>query len=262
MHQDDESALVERWLAGAAAAAELIFNDFWRPLWLCVANELRDGGDPNWRASANDVTQEVALKILNGAWKKFDPAKGTLLGWLLTVARNTARDYLRRWRIGNERYEELDAPANANDGGATRGVTIADPNPGPEERVLISEETERQRRERLRKKPELRDAMRDCFASMHRPYYECLMFSYGVRLSRSEIADLIGITEGAVNMKMHHALKALRRGLLERGYDFVPGATKSWREGFEQQVEMNFQDEVLIYTQKAERRYGNEQRES
>lgn len=49
----------------------------------------------NDRAAAEDVQQQVFLE----AWQRgdrYDPARGTLLAWLLTIARGRAIDHLRR----------------------------------------------------------------------------------------------------------------------------------------------------------------------
>ena len=56
---------------------------------------------------ANDVTQEVFIS----AWKsrhRFDPAKGTLVGWLFSITRNRIIDNVRAEQRHSERRANLD----------------------------------------------------------------------------------------------------------------------------------------------------------
>src|ERR1700709_2789257 len=66
------------------------------------------------RAAAEDVTQEVFLRIWRNA-HRFDPARGRAEAWIATIARNAARDALRR-RGATPVHELADA---------------GDPPPGP-----------------------------------------------------------------------------------------------------------------------------------
>lgn len=55
----------------------------------------------------NDVTQEVFIS----AWKirhRFDPAKGTLVGWRFSITRNRIIDNVRAERRHSERRANLD----------------------------------------------------------------------------------------------------------------------------------------------------------
>jgi RNA polymerase sigma-70 factor, ECF subfamily len=55
------------------------------------------------RATAEDLTQETFLRIWNRI-HTFEDEKGKLQGWLVTVARNRAFDYLRSTRIQSAQF--------------------------------------------------------------------------------------------------------------------------------------------------------------
>ena len=85
----EEQQLMEGLLAGNEDAIRTIYGRFGRPVY---GLGLRLLGS---REAAEELTQDVFLM----AWRKaarFDPARGRLSTWLMTIAHNLAVDRLRR----------------------------------------------------------------------------------------------------------------------------------------------------------------------
>src|SRR3954453_4119521 len=85
----EEQALVQRLLCGDEEAVRTIYARFARPVY---GLGLRLLGSSE---AAEGLTQDVFL----AAWRKaarFDPARGRLSTWLMTIAHNLAVDRLRR----------------------------------------------------------------------------------------------------------------------------------------------------------------------
>lgn len=87
-------------------------------------------GDPK---AAEDIAQETFIR----AWRyaaAHDPVRGRVSTWLLTIARNLAVD-ARRMR-----------PTTPIDADVLLAMLIPSPEPGPEERKLAAEQSQRLRR--------------------------------------------------------------------------------------------------------------------
>ena len=85
--QSDEG-LVREMIGGSEAALGSLYD---RHVNVVFAAALRTGKD---RGVAAEVVQEMFLALWNQA-ERFDPTRGSLLSWLLTIARNRAIDRLR-----------------------------------------------------------------------------------------------------------------------------------------------------------------------
>ena len=88
----DEGLLLRRMVAGDEAAFTLLYRRKHPAIYRFA---LHMSGNA---AIAEDVTQEVFMTLIRDA-KRFDPARGTLGGFLFGVARNHLR---RRWEQGPE----------------------------------------------------------------------------------------------------------------------------------------------------------------
>jgi RNA polymerase sigma-70 factor (ECF subfamily) len=101
----DEGLLLRRMLAGDEAAFTLLYGRKHPAIYRFA---LHMSGNA---AMAEDVTQEVFMTLIRDA-KRFDPARGTLGGFLFGIARNHLR---RRWEQERnsvplpESADELDA---------------------------------------------------------------------------------------------------------------------------------------------------------
>jgi RNA polymerase sigma-70 factor (ECF subfamily) len=134
------------------------------------------------RAEAEDVLQEVFLQI----WKKagdFDPRRGRVIHWLVTIARNRGLDRLSTLRARN-RVTSLQADAPAAEGPA---------DPGDE--ASVAEEAMRLRR---------------AFEQIPEARRRVLLLAYFEGLSQTAIARRLGTPLGTVKSHARLGLAELR----------------------------------------------------
>jgi RNA polymerase sigma-70 factor (ECF subfamily) len=88
----DDTSLVLAIAAGDAGALDLLYRRY-RPLAFAAAYALLQ--DPH---AAEDAVHDAFLKVWRAA-ASFQPARGSLRAWLLTIVRNAAIDQLRTRRV-------------------------------------------------------------------------------------------------------------------------------------------------------------------
>ncbi len=135
------------------------------------------------REAAEDVTSEVFMKALR-SFARYDPSRASARTWLLRIARNAVTDHLRALRRRGSLHVSLDRVPDL----------VAD-IPSQEERVLRQERIER-----------LLNGSRTLKSSDQ----EILSLRYGSGLSNREIAETMGISNNAVAVRLHRALRRLR----------------------------------------------------
>lgn len=136
------------------------------------------------RETAEDVTSEVFLKAMR-AFERYNPGKAAPRTWLLTIARNTVTDHLRRSR----RQGSMNIPLD-------RMPDLVSSLPSPEQRLI--------KEERIR-------ALLQAVNSLRAGEQEILSLRYGSGLANTEIARQLGISPNAVAVRLHRALKRLRK---------------------------------------------------
>jgi RNA polymerase sigma-70 factor, ECF subfamily len=165
---------MEGLLAGDDAAIRALYSRFGRPVY---GMGLRLLGT---REAAEELTQDVFLT----AWRKaarFDPSRGRLSTWLMTIAHNLAVDRLRR------------------ETGVTRPtLVLVDEVPDAagidEEAVLIE-----------------RDAAMRALASLGAAERRLVMRAYFRGLTAREISEADGIPLGTVKTRLRAAMIKVRR---------------------------------------------------
>ncbi|MGH7904150.1 MAG: sigma-70 family RNA polymerase sigma factor [Candidatus Dormibacteraceae bacterium] len=141
-------------------------------------------------ARAEDVVQEAFLKVWDSS-SRFDPEKGSLRTWLLTVVRNRALDHLRG-RRGREREErELAEDVLASGAGS---------DPWQEVSLTLQREAVTEALGRL--PPEQRQAVE---------------LAYFGGYTHREIAEMTRIPLGSVKGRMRLAMEKMHSYLLARG---------------------------------------------
>jgi len=136
------------------------------------------------RDAAEDVVQETFIK----AYKNLRKFRGdaTIYPWLYRIAVNTAHNYLRQRRDGAVDIEEVAPVLEADD-------------PGP---FGLANATE------------LGAAIEKAVGALPGRQREVFMFHYFEQLTHREIAEVLGISEGAVKAHYFHAIQKLKTALL------------------------------------------------
>jgi RNA polymerase sigma-70 factor, ECF subfamily len=177
----DDVALIRRMVEADETALGALYDRWARSLYSLVLHLLRDPDE------AEDVVEETFWQ----AWRKadsYEPARGAVSTWLLTIGRRKALDRLRAKKrhredpIGNDRTF----------------ADIASPSPDPSQDVEGSE---------------LREHVRAALRELPAEQREVLELGYFNGLSQTEIADATGQPLGTVKTRMRLAMQKLREPL-------------------------------------------------
>lgn len=169
----EDAALMAQVAAGQPEAMTGLFERHHRPLYGFL---LRMTGRP---AAAEDLVQEAFLKALRHA-ATFD-ARSPFRPWLYRIARNLLADH--HGRVGREPLAPLEAVEPHDEG--------ADPHAHAEAR---------QDHARLEA----------ALARLSFEQRELLLLSRDPELSYTDLAALYGCSAGALKVRVHRALQALR----------------------------------------------------
>ena len=131
---------------------------------------------------SEDVVQDTFVRLWRSA-RRFDPARGRAATWVFSLARRSAIDAHRR------------RPPAAGE--------------------LPDDLADDDRFEALMTGVIVREAL-DALSPSHR---EVLELGYDADLTQASIAERLGVPLGTIKSRMHHALRALRAALEERGVD-------------------------------------------
>ena len=191
--------LIQELIGGSHDALAQLYDRHHVAVFTAAA---RTSGD-RWLAS--DVVQETFLALWNRA-EQFDPARGSLRAWLVTIARNRAVDQLR----GRQRHHRA-APfssfgsAEADDTSASerlaesgRPVAFGTVDAAPEQSLA---------------QREARDGIAAAISALGPHERTVVELAYGAGLSQSEIASHLGWPLGTVKTRTRRALRLLREHL-------------------------------------------------
>jgi len=137
------------------------------------------------RATAEDVTIEVYLQLHQQA-ARYNPARGTTVGWLLTLTRSRSIDRLRRDAIHGQCESLPDA------------LPCQSPLPDPEAQSVLAE--------RCR-------MVRQALATLTKEQRQVIEIAYYTGLSHRQIAAQLGQPLGTVKTRMRIGLASLRTQL-------------------------------------------------
>jgi RNA polymerase sigma-70 factor (ECF subfamily) len=136
------------------------------------------------RQLAEELVQETFVRLWRSAGA-FDPRRGTVTAFVLTMARRIAIDL---WRRPSSRpFDPEPADTAAPDNKVDSMLTAV--------------------------------AVNEAMATLSREHREVLELSYRGDLKQADIAAVLGIPLGTVKTRSYYALKALKLALQERGVD-------------------------------------------
>lgn len=177
-HERLAASLIAKVAAGDERALGQIYDTTSRIVYgLC----LRIVKDPS---AAEDITLEAYLQLWRTA-PNYDPLRGTVTAWLLTVARSRAIDWLRA-----RKSRRADLEQNLDD-----VFDLQDKRPTPEHTSIDSS------RNRI-----IRDVMAELPAEQRR----AIELTYFPGLSHSEIALQTGLPIGTVKTRIRLGMMRLR----------------------------------------------------
>ena len=154
------------------------------------------------QADAEDAAQETAIKVyLNLHLFRGESQFRT---WVLSIARNEGLGRLRK--IGNRREDSLDAEAEDQSGDFTPAILTS-------WREIPAEALERK---------ELADLLRSAISSLPEIYRNVVLLRDIEEMDIRETAGVLGITEGAVKVRLHRARALLQKTLAPQLKGFAP----------------------------------------
>lgn len=176
--------LVRRVAGGSEAALEELYRVIEEPVYGLALRILRD----------EKAGEEATVEVFQRLWARaasFDPERGKVLAWTLTITRSVALEVLRtRRREGAGRAALEDAPE------------LAAEIPGPALRAQASETQVR-----------VEAALR----ALPREQERVLRAAFFGGLSYREVAETLGQPIGTVKTRIRAGLAALRRALAPEG---------------------------------------------
>lgn len=177
----DEDLLAELARGRSEAAGPLYAR--YAPIVLGLARQAVD------RGTAEEIVQEVFVAVWKGA-RSFDPARGSVRGWLLQIA---------HFRIANELRRRRRRPRTGG-GGETEGDDDA-VSAIPDGSAGADEATWRAYRSR---------ALLSALDELPPPQRQALGLSFFEELSHAQIAEVLGVPIGTAKSRIRLALSRLR----------------------------------------------------
>jgi RNA polymerase sigma-70 factor (ECF subfamily) len=175
----EDAALLRRVAEGDESALEAIYQRYGGPCFRLARRILDE------QHLAEDVVQQVFLALWQGSG--YDPTRGAVSTWLLSVTHHKAVDMLRR---ESGRRKRLAGDQDLIE----RQIS----GPGPADQAWATLRAER-----------TREALRSLSAE-HR---EVLLLAYYGGYTQREIADMTGLPLGTVKSRTLHAMRGLRAQL-------------------------------------------------
>jgi RNA polymerase sigma-70 factor, ECF subfamily len=153
-------------------------------------------------AEAEDAAQETVIKVyLNLHLFRGESQFRT---WVLSIARNEGLGRLRK--LGNRREDSLDAETDEQTGDYTPAILTS-------WREVPTEALERK---------ELGEILRDAIASLPEIYRNVVLLRDIEEMDIRETAGVLGVSEGAVKVRLHRARALLQKVLAPKLKEFAP----------------------------------------
>ncbi len=191
-----ESECIRRILAGEKHLFHELIRPCERPIYFLLLSILRN------EAEAEDAAQEAVLKIYRNL--HLFRGESQFRTWALSIARNEALGWLRK--AETRREDSLDALREDQASDFTPAILTS-------WRDVPTEALERQ---------ELAALLRQAIEGLPEIYRNVVLFRDIEEMDVRETAAALGITEGAVKVRLHRARALLQRSLAPRLKAFAP----------------------------------------
>jgi RNA polymerase sigma-70 factor (ECF subfamily) len=175
--QLDDETLVRLLVQQDVHALEALYNRYSRPIFSLALKILGD------REVVEEVVQEVFLRLWTRAYG-YDPQRGKLLSWLLTITHHRAIDELRRRRSQPE-----------TDGLQEQLAAVEDTDADPSKSLAQVEE---------------REAVQQALAQLPEAQRRPIQLAYYGGLTQVEIAQLLQEPLGTIKTRMRLGMQKLR----------------------------------------------------
>jgi RNA polymerase sigma-70 factor (ECF subfamily) len=169
-------SLIERVVARDETALAALYDRYSGLLCGILNRILRDA------QAAEEILQDVFFQVWRNA-AQFDPARGSIAGWLVVAARNRAISRLRRRNPGET--EEL-----------------------VENTVVLPTNIESEAAQK-----EMMGKVRTALSDLSQDQQQCVELAYFEGLTHSEIAARTGDPLGTVKTRLRSAVESLRKNL-------------------------------------------------
>ena len=170
----DPASLLARVARGDHVAFEAVYDQLAGPVYGLVRKILRDP------AQSEEVAQEVLIDVWRSA-SRFDPARGSVTAWVMTIAHRRAVDRVRSECASTTRELKLTP-------GPVTGDDVAE---------LVETALDRQR-------------VRRCLGSLTALQAESVKLAYYGGYTYPQVAELLGVALGTVKTRIRDGLIRLR----------------------------------------------------